>query len=489
VQWSVDAGQVSALAAGTYYGAIRITSANVADSPLDFVVVLNVKGAQTVPNPVPGVSGLVFTASGSQKVPLYAGSGSAVSYQASVFTTDGAGWLSVSPATGTAAAGSPGQSVVSVATQGLAPGVYTGSVSYTFGGAPVSTVGVTLIVGSAGACTASQTVVTETGLGQSFVKLAGWPVSLAVAVNDDCGHAVNAAQVLASFSNGDPPVLLAPLGTGSGLYSGTWTPQSVAAQVTVTTSAQAAGLLTGSAALTGSVLPGSAPILAPGASLHIFDALLGAGLAPGSIIQIYGTNLAAAAAGAGTLPLPTALGGTSVLIGGIAAPLYYVSPGQINAQIPFELAAGAAYQVEINAAGALSVPDVIELIPAAPGIAAFASGEIIAQHIDASLVTDSAPAQPGEYVVFYLAGMGATDVPVATGAVTPGQPLIHPQITPVLTLNGAAIPFSFAGLTPGSVGLYQIDFQVPQNTPNGLAAIIVSQQGAVSNTVLLPVHN
>ncbi len=60
-------------------------------------------------------------------------------------------------------------------------------------------------------------------------------------------------------------------------------------------------------------------------------------------MQIYGSNLAAQPTAATAIPLPNKLNSTSVLIGGMLAPLYYVSPGQINAQVPFELSAGNQY--------------------------------------------------------------------------------------------------------------------------------------------------
>ena len=91
----------------------------------------------------------------------------------------------------------------------------------------------------------------------------------------------------------------------------------------------------------------------------------------------------------------------------------------------------------MNANGALSTPNPIQLAADAPGIAAFASGGIIAEHsADASLVTEAAPAAPGEYVVFYVSGMGLTDNPVASGQPSPGNPLARPTDPPTLTLNG-----------------------------------------------------
>ena len=103
-----------------------------------------------------------------------------------------------------------------------------------------------------------------------------------------------------------------------------------------------------------------------------------------------------------------------------------VIPGQINAQIPFELVPGDQYQVQVNASGALSTASSIQVVSVAPGVVAYGSGAVIAQHAaDFSLVTEESPAHPGEYVVFYLFGLGATDNAVPTGAATPAKRRSH----------------------------------------------------------------
>ncbi len=123
-----------------------------------------------------------------------------------------------------------------------------------------------------------------------------------------------------------------------------------------------------------------------------------------------------------------------------------------------------------SANGALTTPITIQLAPVTPGFLAYSGGGLIAQHAsDGTLVTAASPAQPGEYIVAYLAGMGDTTVAVASGGPAPSGPLAYTSVSPVLTLNGNTVPVSFAGLTPGLVGLYQIDFQIPADTPAGNA--------------------
>jgi len=176
----------------------------------------------------------------------------------------------------------------------------------------------------------------------------------------------------------------------------------------------------------------------------------------------------------------------------VLAPLYYVSPGQINAQVPFELTGGNQYQVIVNANGVLSTPNPIQLSDSAPGIAGFATGQIIAQHLDGSLVLDSAPAAPGEIIIFYVSGMGLTNQNVTSGSASPSTNLASPLDPPTLTLGDIPIAASdilFSGLTPTLVGLYQINFRIPAAAPNGALQLVLTQSDGSSNTTVVPVHN
>jgi uncharacterized protein (TIGR03437 family) len=517
VSYSIDAKGTAALTPGAYYGEIEITSTDVSNSPLDYEVVLNVTQANTpvTPNPQPG--GLLYiTSVGAllppQTVTVYSNAAAALTFQASATTTDGNAWLSVTPGTGSASSGTPGVTAVSVNTTGLNAGVYYGGVSYSLSATAVVTVSVTLIVtpepgasttsavsssasrklprpaGTQASCTPSVLVPAQTGLVNSFSAPAGWPTPLAILLYNDCGTVVGDGQVVATFSNGDPPLALTLANQSQGLYSGTWSPAKTASQVSITVKATAPDFPAATSQIAGTVVPNVVPVLTPNGTVHSFDPLVGGPLAPGTIVAIYGQNLAAAAAQPTTVPLPTSFNGISVVVGGMPSPLYYVSPTQINAQIPFELQPGQQYQVIVSANGALTTPDSIQLSPATPGLAALPDGTLIALHSDGSLVSTASPAQPGEYLVAFLAGMGPTTVPVASGAASPLSPLASPvpADAPVLTINGNTYPISFAGLTPGLVGLYQMNFQVPTGLPAGNIMILVTQNGQSSNQTVLP---
>jgi uncharacterized protein (TIGR03437 family) len=512
VTFSLDQAQIASFSPGAYYGTIQVVASGAVNTPQDFQVVLNISPTSTPVVPDPEPAGLIFLSStpgplSPQTIQVLASSKTPLQFQASANTTDATGWLSITPGTGSAVAGTPASISVSVDSTGLKPGVYRGTVSLA-SGPSVRTVNLTLVVenvavtgatpssvsrlhpdASGPICAGAQLVATQTGLVSNFSAPASWPTPLAITLVDTCGTLLGNGQIIATFSNGDPPLQLAVVDVAHGLYSGTWTPRKTSAQTTITAHVSAGGYTATTVEIAGQVTPNAAPSLAPNGTLDVFHPQVGAGLGPGNIVQIYGTGLSSEAVSATTLPLPTTVNGTQVLIGGIQSPLFYVSPGQVNAQIPFELLAGQQYQVIVNANGALTTPQPIQLNSGTPAVLQFTSGLIVAQHQDASLVSSASPAVPGEYLTLYMSGLGDTDIPVPSGQASPTSPLANVLDVPTLTLNGTQVPLLFAGLTPGLVGLYQINIQVPVGLPDGTYNIAVSQDGVESNTTLLPVQS
>jgi uncharacterized protein (TIGR03437 family) len=513
ITFSLDQASAAALVAQAYYGTIRVSSPAAVNSPQDFQVVLNVTPAVDRQKPSPFPGGLLFltTASGTpppQIVQVFASSIPPVAYQASASTIDGNAWLSVSPTIGNASVAAPGQAAVTVKPAGLAPGTYHGTASYQFSASAVRSVNVTLVVQAPPAvpnpangarlsssdaapagCAVTQLVPTQTGLVTNFAAPASWPTPLEILLVDNCGNPVTNGQVIATFSNADPPLALTLTDTTSGLYSGTWTPRHPGSQVSISARATASGFPTATVQIAGAVIPNVAPVLNHNGTLHVFNPQVGAPLAPGTIVQIFGSGLASQTQVNTTIPLANTLAGTSVIIGGIQAPLFFVSPGQVNAQIPFELTPGQPYQIIVNANGALTTPDSLQSAIVAPGVAALPTGWANAQHSsDGSLITDASPARPGEFIVMYLAGMGLTDTPVASGAGAPSNPLARTQSPPSVTLDSVPVPFLFAGLTPGLAGLYQINIQIPAAARDGDLTLVVNQGDFQGGSVILPVH-
>ena len=127
--------------------------------------------------------------------------------------------------------------------------------------------------------------------------------------------------------------------------------------------------------------------------------------APGMILSVFGSQLATATASAGGVPLPSTLSGVSATINGVAAPLYYVSPGQLNIQVPYQTPLNTNVQLTLNNNGQTSSSS-LRLAAAAPGIFADQSG---------SAVPD-ATAIRGQVVTLYITGAGAVSPAVTTGA-------------------------------------------------------------------------
>lgn len=193
-------------------------------------------------------------------------------------------------------------------------------------------------------------------------------------------------------------------------------------------------------------------------------------LAPNEIISLFGTGLANVILAAPSLPLPKNLGGVQVTVNGRPAPLFFVSPGQINALVPSGTVEKYA-KIQVSNGGNSNVVTVYtnNTAPGAFTLTASGVGPIAALHANFSLVNSSSPAQPGETILLFVAGLGAVTPAVPDGAAAPGTPPLSTVTDPNLQvffgdLQGA---ISFAGLAPGFAGLYQINVAIPAATPAG----------------------
>ncbi|MEN6604155.1 MAG: FG-GAP-like repeat-containing protein [Bryobacteraceae bacterium] len=229
------------------------------------------------------------------------------------------------------------------------------------------------------------------------------------------------------------------------------------------------------------------PEISRGGVVNAAKSVAGEPMSPGGVVSIYGRNLALSSQAATEVPLPRTLAGARVVIGDKEAPLFYASIGQINAQVPIELAAGATYPVVVKRGSQSSTPETIRVVELDPGIVTDTTGRVIAQHADYSLITSSSPAKPDEWIILYLVGMGATSPTVATGTASPQSPLAMVATQPVVTIGGATAELYFGGLTPGAVGLYQIVCKIPSSATAGELPLVVTQGGATANRATLPV--
>jgi uncharacterized protein (TIGR03437 family) len=226
----------------------------------------------------------------------------------------------------------------------------------------------------------------------------------------------------------------------------------------------------------------------------------GNSLAPGSLASLYGTNMASATVVADAAPpWPLRLGGTSMTIGGANVPLFFISPGQINFQVPyFNTSAVTATNLTITE-GTLTTTITVTVTPFAPGLYTTNSqgtGQAAAIVAGTSAIAapsgafpGSRPAQKGEFVSLYCTGLGAVSHRPALGAPSLSNPLATTAATPAVTVGGVNASVSFSGLAPGYVGLYQVNIQVPASAPSGDAVpVILSIGGVTANTVTLAVQ-
>ncbi|MFN0168718.1 MAG: ThuA domain-containing protein [Bryobacteraceae bacterium] len=189
--------------------------------------------------------------------------------------------------------------------------------------------------------------------------------------------------------------------------------------------------------------------------------------APGTIVSIFGENLTSGSTlAAASFPLPFKLAGTSVAIGGSAAPLLFVSPGQINAQIPFDAKSGSV-EVRNPAAGVREG----DLAAASPGIFAVALN----------------PVRRGSVLTIYATGLGAVQPPVIPGEAAPAVPLSSTVVRPVVEIGGRSLDAAFSGLAPGFAGLYQVNANVPADLAAGPAFLVVRASGLESNRISITV--
>ena len=219
-------------------------------------------------------------------------------------------------------------------------------------------------------------------------------------------------------------------------------------------------------------------------------------VSPGSIASLFGMNLAAATVAATWLPLPTMLAGTEVLVNDTPAPLFFVSPSQINFQMPFEVT-GTTVRIVVASGGVRGpeamVPVMVRVAPAAPGIfTAVAGGRGPGAVLNEDFSPNSAenPAAVGSVVQIFATGLGPTDAPLATGQPGASSPPFNlTAMVPVVAIGGASAEVLSSGMAPGFVGLYQVNARVPTGAPAGDEVLLeIKIGGSSSNTVTLAVR-
>lgn len=229
-------------------------------------------------------------------------------------------------------------------------------------------------------------------------------------------------------------------------------------------------------------------------------------LAPGTIAAIFGTalddgtNNSFSSFGANG-ELLTTLGGASVTFNGISAPMFSAFPGQLNVQIPGGLGSATSAMVVVTVGGQSSAPQAVPLGSFSPGLFSTnqkGTGQGAIQIANTSTYaaasgsisgSQSRAVKPSEFITIYCTGLGAVSNPPAPGTAASSNPLSHTLTTPRVTIGGETATVSFAGLSPGYVGLYQVNAQIPADASGGSAvAVQLSMGGVESNTVTIAVN-
>lgn len=413
--------------------------------------------------------------------------GSALSWttKITVYSPHGGSWLSAS------SAGTNSFSV-GVSVSGLAVGTYTGSLQISGTGAINSpqSVGVTLQItapaGKPAIAVSPRSLMFVTTVGtnpssQSFnvqsigTGAAGWTASVSTGSGDSWLSVSPASGVAPSSVT----VLVNASKLAKGGYSGTVTITPLPSS-NASSGPQAVGI---GLAVDSPAVPENGVV--NGASFSK-DAVV----SPGSISSLFGLSLASQTAAASSVPLPTTLGGTQVLVNGRAAPMFYVSPLQINFQMPSEVTSSTA-QVTVVSGNTPGLTATVNADKSVPGVFTFTpggAGQAAVLNEDFSQNSNGNAAKAGSVIQIFATGLGATNPAAATGQTgATSEPLNRTAIQPEVTIDGASADVLFSGLAPGFVGLYQLNVRVPTIVPNTTASLKIYSSGRSSNAASIAV--
>jgi len=494
----------TATAQGTRSASITVTD-NASNSPQT----INLTGIGVLPAPTLSLTSLTF---GNQIV------GTSSPAQSVTLRNNGAAPLSIAAIAITGTNSANFGIVFTNCGTNLAPGADC-TISVSFG--PIA----------AGTKTASLTI-TDNALGSPrAINLTGTALAPAVALSaagltfgNQVLRTTSAAQTVKLTNSGSAPLnitSIAVTGTNSADFAQTNTCSvsigpGANCTITVTFTPTAVGTRTASISITDNAgnspqmvnLAGTGivPVLASGGIVNAASFAPNQAMAAGSIASIFGTSLASSTIFANTIPLPTNLGGTSVTVssstGSFQAPLFFVSPFQINFQFPWELLGQPEAVLTVSLNGASSNLTTLSMAATGPGIFSLNSqgtgpgAILIANSADLAQPTggvpgrSSRPVNRGDFISIFCTGLGAlTTTPPADGAVTPPGMLFNISVSVTVSIGGVIVAPTFAGLAPGFAGLYQVNVQVPANvTPGNAVSVFLTTDSVKSNTVGIAVQ-
>jgi uncharacterized protein (TIGR03437 family) len=214
----------------------------------------------------------------------------------------------------------------------------------------------------------------------------------------------------------------------------------------------------------------------------------GSDVAPGGLISVFGNQLSPMNMASSEIPLPTALANSCLSINGLPVPMLFVSPTQVNAQLPNQAIGNVT--LILHTPGGTSDNYNLVIEPNAPSVFLASVGPetnvpTVVRNDDNELVTDSHPIhrKSNTALVIYLTGLGQTSPAVPSGQPALANPLSVSLVAPTVTLGGVNLPVLYSGLAPGLVGVDQINVSVPFTVPDGMSVPLVISQGSVSTTI------
>ncbi len=254
------------------------------------------------------------------------------------------------------------------------------------------------------------------------------------------------------------------------------------------------GVQSGSLTLSGLTVPLSgsgvasstgSPQITPGGVVNAAD--YAAKVSRGALTFAFGINLASQPGQAQSLPLQLALGGASVTVAGIPAPVFVVNPTFIEFQIPYEVPLGTSVPVVVTNNGVPSNTVNVTVADYAVGVFQYNRTSTIVDpdifHTNGSLLTPTSPAVPGETLVAIANGIGKLNNPPRTGAAVSGPPYPTAADLPAITIGGVPAVTQYAGLLASLIGVVQINIQLPANLPSGSLPLVIQSPGDSSPPV------
>jgi uncharacterized protein (TIGR03437 family) len=240
------------------------------------------------------------------------------------------------------------------------------------------------------------------------------------------------------------------------------------------------------------------PAVSSGGIVNGASFAAGQPVAPGSLISIFGTQLAASTASADTIPLSTKMNGVTVTFNNKDAPLLAVTSGQINAQVPWEVLPGTApgmVNVVVTRNGVPSLPQAVQINGAAPGafVHATNSGKFYAFAVNfadntlawptgtANISIKQHPVKAGDVLILYATGLGEVDPAVADGHNALDGKLHTPTAAPQVLVGNMPVKVLGSALSPQFVGVYQINIQLPSGVPTGNNVSLQIKSGGVTS--------